>query len=91
MYAQQSVCGPSRTSFLTSRRPDTTRLYDFGSYWRRHAGNFTTLPQFFREKGGYRTVGTDDIVANLSYNLFTVYSNRILFPLFDTKYECCST
>ena len=30
-YVQQAVCGPSRTSFLTSRWPDTTRLYDFGS------------------------------------------------------------
>ena len=25
-YVQQAVCGPSRISFLTSRRPDTTRL-----------------------------------------------------------------
>ncbi|XP_030837020.1 iduronate 2-sulfatase [Strongylocentrotus purpuratus] len=48
---QQAVCGPSRTSFLTGRRPDTTRLYDFGSYWRTHAGNYTTLPQHFKENG----------------------------------------
>ena len=54
-YVQQAVCAPSRTSFLTSRRPDTTRLYDFGSYWRKHAGNFTTIPQYFKENG-YRTV-----------------------------------
>nr|XP_039260210.1 iduronate 2-sulfatase-like isoform X2 [Styela clava]XP_039260211.1 iduronate 2-sulfatase-like isoform X3 [Styela clava] len=50
-HVQQAVCGPSRTSFLTSRRPDTTKLYDFGSYWRTHAGNFTTLPQHFKENG----------------------------------------
>lgn len=50
-YSQQAVCGPSRVSFLTSRRPDTTRLYDFGSYWREHAGNFTTLPQYFKDIG----------------------------------------
>jgi iduronate 2-sulfatase len=55
-YAQQAVCGPSRVSFLTSRRPDTTRLYDFHSYWRDHAGNFTTLPQLFRQHG-YHTAG----------------------------------
>lgn len=48
---QQGVCGPSRTSFLTSRRPDTTRLYDFYSYWRTHAGNFTTLPEHFKLNG----------------------------------------
>ena len=50
-FAQQAVCGPSRVSLLTGRSPDTTRLYDFGSYWRRHAGNFTSLPQLFRERG----------------------------------------
>ncbi|XP_071477898.1 iduronate 2-sulfatase-like [Diadema antillarum] len=49
--AQQAVCAPSRVSFLTSRRPDTTRLYDFGSYWRTHAGNYTTLPQHFKDNG----------------------------------------
>lgn len=50
-YVQQAVCGPSRISFLTSRRPDTTHLYDFYSYWRLAAGNFTTLPQHFKENG----------------------------------------
>lgn len=50
-YTQQAVCAPSRTSMLTSRRPDTTRLYDFNSYWRVHSGNYTTLPQYFKSKG----------------------------------------
>ncbi|XP_068423168.1 iduronate 2-sulfatase isoform X2 [Clinocottus analis] len=50
-FAQQAVCAPSRTSMLTSRRPDTTRLYDFNSYWRTHAGNYSTLPQHFKSKG----------------------------------------
>ncbi|CAB1447474.1 unnamed protein product [Pleuronectes platessa] len=50
-YAQQAVCAPSRTSMLTSRRPDTTRLYDFNSYWRTHSGNYTTLPQYFKSIG----------------------------------------
>lgn len=36
---------------LTSRRPDMTRLYDFNSYWRVHAGNYTTLPQYFKSQG----------------------------------------
>ncbi|XP_041654212.1 iduronate 2-sulfatase [Cheilinus undulatus] len=50
-FAQQAVCAPSRISMLTSRRPDTTRLYDFNSYWRVHSGNFTTLPQYFKSRG----------------------------------------
>lgn len=48
---QQALCAPSRNSILTSRRPDTIRLYDFYSYWRTFAGNFTTLPQYFKEHG----------------------------------------
>ncbi|XP_045082202.1 iduronate 2-sulfatase [Coregonus clupeaformis] len=59
-YAQQAVCGPSRTSLLTSRRPDTTRLYDFNSYWRVHAGNYTTLPQYFKSKG-YTTMSVGKV------------------------------
>ncbi|KAF0305434.1 Iduronate 2-sulfatase [Amphibalanus amphitrite] len=50
-FAQQALCAPSRTSLLTSRRPQTLRLFDTGSYWRRAAGNFTSLPQMFRERG----------------------------------------
>ena len=51
-YAQQALCGPSRNSFLTSRRPDTTRTLQFHNYWRRKAlGNYTTLPEYFKENG----------------------------------------
>ncbi|XP_060688001.1 iduronate 2-sulfatase isoform X1 [Hemiscyllium ocellatum] len=50
-FAQQALCGPSRTSFLTSRRPDTTRLFDHDSYWRVQAGNYTTLPQYLKMHG----------------------------------------
>ncbi|GAB6026904.1 hypothetical protein CHUAL_013549 [Chamberlinius hualienensis] len=59
-YCQQALCGPSRTSFLTSRRPDTTRLYDFYSYWREAAGNFTTMPQYLKENG-FHTVSVGKI------------------------------
>ncbi|KAK0149910.1 Iduronate 2-sulfatase [Merluccius polli] len=59
-YAQQAVCGPSRTSMLTSRRPDTTRLYDFYSYWRVNAGNYTTLPQYFKSQG-YNTMSVGKV------------------------------
>ncbi|XP_040904199.1 iduronate 2-sulfatase isoform X4 [Toxotes jaculatrix] len=59
-YAQQAVCAPSRTSMLTSRRPDTTRLYDFKSYWRVHSGNYTTLPQYFKSRG-YRTMSVGKV------------------------------
>ena len=48
---QQALCSPSRTSFLTGRRPDTTRTFDLETYFRRVAGNYTTLPQHFKDHG----------------------------------------
>ncbi|XP_029785441.1 iduronate 2-sulfatase isoform X5 [Suricata suricatta] len=59
-FAQQAVCAPSRVSFLTGRRPDTTHLYDFNSYWRIHAGNFSTIPQYFKENG-YMTMSVGKV------------------------------
>ncbi|XP_044255648.1 iduronate 2-sulfatase [Tribolium madens] len=52
-FAQQALCAPSRNSLLTSRRPDSLHLYDFYSYWRDSVGNFTTLPQLFKDHGYY--------------------------------------
>ena len=59
-FAQQALCGPSRTSLLTGRRPDTTRITQCYDYWRDMGGNFTTIPQFFKEHG-YRTLGAGKI------------------------------
>ncbi|XP_023325307.1 iduronate 2-sulfatase [Eurytemora carolleeae] len=50
-YAQQSLCSPSRSSMLTGRRPDTTHVVDLSTYFREVGGNFTTLPQFFKNNG----------------------------------------
>ncbi len=59
-YVQQALCSPSRTSLLTGRRPDTTRTFDLWHYFRDIAGNFTTLPQYFKQHG-YTTVGLGKI------------------------------
>ena len=55
-YCQQAVCSPSRTSLLTGRRPDTTHVYDLQTYWRKSGGNFTTIPQYFKNNG-YTSIG----------------------------------
>ena len=49
-YIQQALCSPSRTSFLTGRRPDTTHIYTMGPYFRNVGGDFTTLPQYFKQQ-----------------------------------------
>uniref|UniRef100_A0A672MTS1 Iduronate 2-sulfatase n=1 Tax=Sinocyclocheilus grahami TaxID=75366 RepID=A0A672MTS1_SINGR len=38
----------------------TTKLYDFNSYWRVHAGNYTTLPQYFKSNG-YTTLSVGKV------------------------------
>ncbi|KAK6174840.1 hypothetical protein SNE40_013410 [Patella caerulea] len=59
-YVQQALCNPSRSSLLTGRRPDTTHVYDLTHYFRKVGGNFTTLPQYFKNNG-YMTVGMGKI------------------------------
>jgi len=59
-FCQTSLCGPSRASFLTGRRPDTTRVHGNGDRFREVGGNFTTLPQFFKENG-YTTLSSGKI------------------------------
>ncbi|XP_070807887.1 iduronate 2-sulfatase [Pituophis catenifer annectens] len=89
-FAQQAVCAPSRVSFLTGRRPDSTRLYDFNSYWRTHAGNYTTLPQYFKENG-YITVSVGKIFhPGISSNHSDDYPYSWSVPAFhpsSEKYE----
>eukprot|EP00039_Didymoeca_costata_P009230 m.121798 g.121798 ORF g.121798 m.121798 type:complete len:637 (+) comp14408_c0_seq1:78-1988(+) len=59
-YTQESICGPTRASLLTGRRPDTTRVHTIGPYWRKVGGNFTSLPEHFRNNG-YFTAGMGKI------------------------------
>ena len=56
-HVQQAVCGPSRASFLTGRRPDTTHVYDIQTYFRDVGGpDWLTMPGYFKSLG-YKVMG----------------------------------
>lgn len=59
-YCQQAVCSPSRTSLLTGMRPDTTRVYDLETHFRKTIPDVVTLPQHFKANG-YFTCGMGKI------------------------------
>ena len=50
-FCQQAVCNPSRSSFLTGRRPDTLRQWSNGQHFREKNPDVTTMPQWFKENG----------------------------------------
>lgn len=59
-YTQFPWCGPSRASFLTGTRPDTTRVTDLATPFRRALPEIQTLPEYFRNNG-YFTARTGKI------------------------------
>lgn len=88
-YSQQALCAPSRNSMLTGRRPDTTHLYDFYSYWRDvpSAGNFTTLPEYFKNEN-YITYSIGKIFhPGVSSNFTDDYPYSWSDPTFHSKAE----
>ena len=64
-YTPYAMCGPSRNSFLTGRRPDTTRCYNNNHVFRERGPNnetspIVTIPQFFMENG-YISIGAGKV------------------------------
>lgn len=50
-YCQAAICGPSRPSFLSGLRPDSTGVYGFKKTFREKAPDVLTLPELFKNNG----------------------------------------
>lgn len=59
-YCQQAVCGPTRASLMTGRRPDVTKIWDLRTQMREMNPDILTIPQYLISQG-YTTSGIGKI------------------------------
>ena len=62
-YCQQAVCNPSRASLMTGLRPDTIRVWDLRTGFRKARPNAVTIAQHFM-RHGYHTAAIGKIFHN---------------------------
>ncbi|MEP6689306.1 MAG: sulfatase-like hydrolase/transferase, partial [Gemmatimonadales bacterium] len=63
-HAQQALCNPSRASLMTGLRPDSIRVWDLETDFRRTTPDVVTLPQYFM-RNGYHAVSVGKIYHNV--------------------------
>ncbi len=73
-YCQQAICGPTRNSFLSGRRPQRTESWNFINHFRQVGPDWISFPQYFKSFN-YTTLGTGKTYhPNLPPNWDTPFS-----------------
>lgn len=81
-YCQQAVCSPSRTSLLTGKRPNTTKVWDLKTHFREALPDAVTLPQYFKQHGYFTQSvgkiyhGVEELDDSLSWTVPGIYNGR---------------
>jgi iduronate 2-sulfatase len=90
-YCQEAWCSPSRNSFLTGRRPDTTQAWGFVSSFRDAPTGETwvTLPGHFKQQGYFAASSGKVFHPNLPLN-FDYPRSWSTQPTFAEKDDCAT-
>ena len=84
-YCQQAVCGPTRASLLTGKRPDTTKVYDLKTHIRTTMPDVVTLQQHFKNNGyfseGIGKLFHVSLEDPASYSIPHTYGGGVVYAL----------
>lgn len=82
-YCQYPLCNPSRTSFLTGLRPDTTQVFENDQPPRTKIGRVPFLPEYFH-KNGYFTARVGKIAHETFEDAVKWDESKSTIPLPDS-------